>query len=784
MEYILPHIRKPLRYIGNEVGSIHKDWNKASIKFAICYPDLYELGMSCLGVRVIYFLLNSFSDIICERVFAPWTDLEQWLRNTHTPLVSLESMTPLNKFDCIGFSLQHELTYTNVLNMLDLSKIPIHSEERVESDPLIIAGGPGTLNPFPMIRFFDCFFIGEAEPTIPKFIECMKEWKNKKLKKEELLLELSKTPGIFIPKISKNVKRQWTQELQNEKFHKAPIVPFIEIERDSLVVEISRGCTRGCRFCQAGMVTRPYRERNVESILELVKSGTKNTGYRDVSLLSLSASDHSQLIEIIKRIKALGIEPSLPSLRGDSLTDKLANLVGKGGITFAPETGTDKLRKIINKDTSESQILNSCELASSHGFTHTKLYYMIGLPGENDEDINGIVKLTKQIAKIMRGKQVNVAIAPFVPRPHTPFQWEPQESVDKLRDKVIYIKDSLHKGNIKVKYRDLYMSFIEGICARGDEQVSELIEEAWRRGAKFDGWGDKFNFSYWEDSFEKLGINPYTYIGGYSEDAHLPWEIIDVGVKKGYLLEERKKTAPTIDCRIAGCTKCGVCNSPNPIPMEREAVEKSVISYGRAKKQAIEPEVKLRFRLKFEKSDEMRFLGHLDLVRAIERAIIRAEIPIAYSKGFKPRPVISFSPPLPFGVTSKEEYLDISLKSTPHGDIKCLLNCTLPKGIQIIDVTQLWEAAKSSFEEFKKCIYRIQNVNIPEQKIHEFMAKDEIIGHEINLRLFVIDIKKENNSITLLMQIGKAKPWWILESLLEISEEQAIDFKIERIRLL
>lgn len=785
MEHIFPHIRKPLRYIGNELGSIHKDWHKVKARFAICYPDLYELGMSNLGIRILYHLLNSQDDVVCERVFAPWIDFEAELRKNKLPLISLESQTPLNKFDCIGFSLQYELTYTNVLNILDLGGIPLHTEERGESDPLIVGGGSGALNPAPLQRFFDCFVIGEAEPIISKLTHLVKEWRLKKLQRKELLKELSHIEGIYVPGINDKAKNLWVEELRDEDFPSSPILPFIEIERDALMIEIARGCTRGCRFCQAGMVRRPYRERDVISILKLVQNGIQKTGYRTASLLSLSASDHSQLLEIVKRTKALNVEVSLPSLRGDALTHELASLIGKGGITIAPETGTDRLRKIINKEIREDQILNSCELASSYPFTHTKLYYMVGLPGETQEDITGIISLTNKIAKIMRGKQVNVALSPFVPRPHTPFQWEAQEKTENIKQKINCIKGALKKGNIKIKYRHPEIAFIEGVCARGDESLSRAIEEAWHLGAKFDGWSEHFNLQTWEKAFQKTKIDPYEYLKERKENLPLPWNQIDVGIKKEYLLAERHKSDSTLDCRIIGCTDCGVCEVPDPVPMERKTLEVGVVAYGRSKKKVISTGgAKLTFRVKFEKTEPLRFLGHLDMVRAITRAMRRVNIPIAYSKGFHPRPKLSFSPPLPFGVTSREEYFDLYLEAPPKDDIEPLLNKTFPEGLQVLEVTSIWSSIRPLFEMYKNCEYEIMNVKVTQAKIAEFIAKDTVLIHDLNIRPFVLDIKTQDNNLLLTMRIGKAKPWWILEALLDISEDEALDFKIERTKLL
>lgn len=765
--------------MGNELGSIHK--THAQVKIALCYPDLYEIGMSYLGLQILYHLFNSCDNTLCERVFAPFSDAEELLRKTNTPLASIESGMPVKNFDCLGFSLQYELTYTNVLNILELSHIPIHREERDDSYPLIIAGGTGTFNPAPISAFFDAMFVGEIEPVLPHFIELLKN----RLHKSDLLKELSKLDGIFVPEFNNYAKSQYAPELRNSDCPISPILPFLAIERDSLVVEIARGCTNGCRFCQAGMTRRPYRERDAKSILELARQGARNTGYTDVSLLSLSASEHSEIINIIKGIKQLNLNPVLPSIPITSLTPELASILPNHSFTLVPEAGTERLRKILNKNMTDEQIINACSIASQYGATHIKLYYMIGLPGEREEDIEGIIKLTNEISKVFRN-QINISISPFVPKPHTPFQWEAQDGLQVIENKAKYIKSSLGKlkRKLKPRYRDPRVSFIEGIIGRGDTKVSKIIESAWKEGAKFDAWTEHFHYELWEEAFNKTGINPDIYLKIRDEEESLPWDTIDTGISKEYLSREYRNTDITLNCRTGRCINCGVCETPNIIPLTKTQHPNDSVLYGRFKKTSPVPTIKTRFRIKYEKTETLRFLGHLDLVRAITRAIERINIPVAYSQGFVKRPQISFSPPLPFGTTSREEYFDILLETHSQGDIKTKLNDTLPEGLRVLEAERVPENSTPLFEKFRKSIYNVEGVSISEEKIQEFMKQKEIMKYGLNLRDFVIEIRQEENEFLMTMVIGKVKPKQVLSALLQIPEEEALDFKIERARLL
>ena len=597
-EELLPKVEKPGRYIGTEWNSIHKNTSEADIRFAFCFPDVYEVGMSHLGMKILYHLLNDQKDIFCERVFAPWPDMEEEMRKNSIKLFGLESRDFIESFDFVGFTLQYEMSYTNIVNMLDLSAIPIRSEERKEGHPFVVAGGPCAYNPEPLYGIVDFFMLGEGEELLLEVMEEYRKWKASKGTREEFLQSVSQIRGVYVPKLynvdynadatikavkpistdmPKKVRKRVVKNLKGSYFPDKIIVPFIDIVHDRIMLEIFRGCTRGCRFCQAGMIYRPVREREVEELVEIADKLIQSSGYEEISLSSLSTSDYSKLYDLVERLvskyQSSRIGLSLPSLRIDSFSLKLVQevqKVRKSGLTFAPEAGTQRMRDVINKGVDEEDLINSVGAAFETGYSSVKLYFMIGLPTETMEDIQGIADLTFKVVdryykvpKEKRGRGLNVtaSASSFVPKPFTPYQWEPQDSIDSLIEKQRYLQKAIKKKQITFNWHEPHVSYMEAVFARGDRRLCDVLIRAWELGCKFDGWDQYFKFDLWMQAFKDTAINPDAYVTRRREfDEILPWDHIDVGVTKKYLRSEYEKSLKaelTSDCRTA-CTGCGI----------------------------------------------------------------------------------------------------------------------------------------------------------------------------------------------------------------------------------
>ncbi len=597
---ILNKVSKPTRYLGSEFNAVHKDWEKTPLKVVLAFPDVYDVGMSHLGLKILYEIINEREDALAERVCAPWPDMERCMRETGLPLFSLESRQPLTEFDMIGFTMQYEMSYTNILNMLDLAGIPLTSRERAQGNyPLIMAGGPGSYNPEPMAEFFDFFAIGEGEEMINDKLDVYSEACRDGASREETLLRLSRIPGIYVPEFYEAGYREdgflsYFQPLRNDvptviskrviddfdmvRAVRKPVVPFMDIVHDRITMEIMRGCTRGCRFCQAGMLCRPVRERRPETLAREAKELIRNTGYDEISLSSLSSSDYScisRLVEdLLDDVADEGVGISLPSLRIDSFSLGLAQKVQKvrrSSLTFAPEAGTQRLRDIINKGVSETDLEQAVKGAFGNGWTTVKLYFMIGLPGETQEDLDGIADLAyktlrwgEEAGAPRKRMKVTVSASSFVPKPQTPFQWLGQNSRSQLLEKQHYLKSIMQDRRISFNWHESNTSFLEAVFSRGDRRLSVLLKRAWELGATFDAWTEHFDLSAWKQAIADTAIDAEWYAQRrIPDDAIMPWDHIDCGVSRKYLLNELKRSVRqqvTPDCR-QGCTGCGVCSS-------------------------------------------------------------------------------------------------------------------------------------------------------------------------------------------------------------------------------
>lgn len=595
IEHILPKVSKPTRYLGNEYNSVKKDKEKIKIHFGLAFPDVYEIGMSHLGIKILYHLLNSKQDIYAERVFAPWPDFEEYMREDKIPLFSLETKTPLTEFDFLGFTLQYEMSYTNVLNMLDLANIPIDSRDRTEDHPFIIAGGPCAYNPEPLADIIDFFVIGEAEEVILEIMDLYRKTRSES--RQNFLIKVAKIPGVYVPSlynvmynpdntiksimpkidgIPKKISKRLIIDLDRAFYPINFIVPFMKTVHDRAILEIFRGCTRGCRFCQAGMIYRPVREKSLENLTKLARDIINATGYDEISLSSLSTSDYSDLERLIKslidELEPKKVSLSLPSLRVDAFSKELAEkiqAVKKTGLTFAPEAGSQHLRDVINKKVTRKDLLSSAEDAFLSGYQKVKLYFMIGLPLETYDDLQGIVKLCKDVKNVYRkvnghthGLMINVSTSTFVPKPFTPFQWEKQITLEEIHKRQEMLKESLKDRHISYKWHEGKLSFLEAVLARGDRRLGKVLKEAHMLGCKFDGWDEYFSFAKWMKAFSNAEIDPQFY--AYRErsiDEVLPWDVIDAGVDKNFLISELKKAKKgetTPDCRTGKCSGCGI----------------------------------------------------------------------------------------------------------------------------------------------------------------------------------------------------------------------------------